>query len=176
MIGTSEWAAKFLKRHPILLDELLDNRNLNIFPDWSVFAQDCRRQMETIAGNTERQLDLLRELHHVQLFRLLAQDLEGKLSVEVLAEYLSVLADILVDTTIHSVWQTFSNHHHEVPKFAVIAYGKLSGKELSYASDLDVVFCMKMMIRGCTSNVCKVGAAFYYLDDESYFRWHSVRY
>ena len=140
MIGTSEWAAKFLTRHPILLDELLDNRNLNTVPDWPVFAQECQRQMDAVAGDTERQLDLLRELHHVQLFRLLAQDLEGKLSVETLADYLSLLADILVDTTIQSVWKTFPNRHREVPKFAVIAYGKLGGKELSYASDLDIVF------------------------------------
>src|SRR5439155_26215216 len=109
-------------------------------PDWRVFAQECRRQMDAIAGDTERQLDLLRELHHAQLFRLLAQDLEGKFSVEALADYLSLLADILVDTTIQSVWQTFPKRHREVPKFAVIAYGKLGGKELGYASDLDVVF------------------------------------
>ena len=30
--------------------------------------------------------------------------------------------------------------HREVPQFAVIAYGKLGGKELGYGSDLDVVF------------------------------------
>ncbi|MDY7547396.1 bifunctional [glutamate--ammonia ligase]-adenylyl-L-tyrosine phosphorylase/[glutamate--ammonia-ligase] adenylyltransferase [Glaciimonas sp. CA11.2] len=140
MIGASDWAAKFLTLHPILLDELLDDRSLHDDPDWPQFAQDCRRQMDAVAGDTERQLDLLRELHHAQLFRLLAQDLEGKLSVEVLSDYLSLLADILVDTTIQSVWKTFPNRHREVPKFAVIAYGKLGGKELSYASDLDVVF------------------------------------
>jgi glutamate-ammonia-ligase adenylyltransferase len=32
------------------------------------------------------------------------------------------------------------NRHREVPHFAVIAYGKLGGKELGYASDLDVIF------------------------------------
>ncbi|KAF3998453.1 bifunctional [glutamate--ammonia ligase]-adenylyl-L-tyrosine phosphorylase/[glutamate--ammonia-ligase] adenylyltransferase [Glaciimonas immobilis] len=140
MIGASDWAAKFLTLHPILLDELLDNRSLNTDLDWPQFAQDCRRQMDAVAGDTERQLDLLRELHHAQLFRLLAQDLEGKLSVEVLSDHLSLLADIMVDTTIQSVWMSFPNRHREVPKFAVIAYGKLGGKELSYASDLDVVF------------------------------------
>jgi glutamate-ammonia-ligase adenylyltransferase len=30
--------------------------------------------------------------------------------------------------------------HREVPRFAVIGYGKLGGKELGYASDLDLVF------------------------------------
>jgi glutamate-ammonia-ligase adenylyltransferase len=30
--------------------------------------------------------------------------------------------------------------HREAPAFAVIGYGKLGGKELGYASDLDIIF------------------------------------
>jgi glutamate-ammonia-ligase adenylyltransferase len=33
-----------------------------------------------------------------------------------------------------------AKRHLEVPKFAVIAYGKLGGKELGYVSDLDLIF------------------------------------
>jgi glutamate-ammonia-ligase adenylyltransferase len=140
MMAASDWAAKYLAQHPILLDELLDDRNLKAPPDWPAFAQDCQRQLDTVPGDTERQMDILREVHHAQLFRLLAQDLEGDLSVEHLADHLSALADILVAATIQAVWQTVSNRHREVPQFTVIAYGKLGGKELGYVSDLDVVF------------------------------------
>jgi glutamate-ammonia-ligase adenylyltransferase len=140
MMAASDWAAKYLAQHPILLDELLDDRNLKAPPDWPAFAQDCQRQLDTVPGDTERQMDILREVHHAQLFRLLAQDLEGDLSVEHLADHLSALADILVAATIQAVWQTVANRHREVPQFTVIAYGKLGGKELGYVSDLDVVF------------------------------------
>jgi len=140
MIAASDWAAKYLTQHPLLLDELLDDRNLKAPPDWPAFAQDCQRQLDTAPGDTERQMDILREMHHAQLFRLLAQDLEGDLSVEHLADHLSALADILVAATIQAVWQTVANRHREVPQFTVIAYGKLGGKELGYVSDLDVVF------------------------------------
>ena len=140
MIGASGWAATYLTRHPLLLDELLDDRNLKAGSDWSSFADNCRRQLATAQGDTERQLDILRELHHAEQFRLLAQDLEGELSVEKLADELSALADVLVQVTIEAVWQTIAQRHREVPQFAVIAYGKLGGKELGYASDLDVVF------------------------------------
>jgi glutamate-ammonia-ligase adenylyltransferase len=71
---------------------------------------------------------------------LLAQDLEGMLSVEKLADQLSQLADIMVDATLTAVWKTISKRHRETPLFSVVAYGKLGGKELGYASDLDVVF------------------------------------
>jgi glutamate-ammonia-ligase adenylyltransferase len=140
MMSASDWAAKYLTRHPILLDELLDEKHLNAAPDWPAFQQDCDRQLQAAAGDTERQMDILREMHHAQLFRLLAQDLEGKLTVERLADHLSALADVLVAVTVQAAWLTIANRHCEVPKFAVIAYGKLGGKELGYASDLDVIF------------------------------------
>ncbi len=140
MMNASDWAAKYLTRHPLLLDELLDTHSLEAEPDWSAFAIECRRQLDAIPGDTERQMDMLRELHHAQLLRLLAQDLEGQLTVERLADHLSALADVLVGATLHAVWQTLPNRHREVPRFGVIAYGKLGGKELGYASDLDVVF------------------------------------
>jgi glutamate-ammonia-ligase adenylyltransferase len=140
MMSASDWAAKYLTKHPILLDELLDDRTLKAAPDWSLFAQECQQQLDAVKGDTERQMDVLRELHHAQQLRLLAQDLEGDLSVERLADHLTSLADVLIAATVQAVWQTIANRHREVPQFSVIAYGKLGGKELGYASDLDVIF------------------------------------
>lgn len=140
MMSASDWAAKYLTQHPLLLDELLDDRSLKAEPDWDAFAEDCRTQLAAATGDTERQMDVLRELHHAQLLCLLAQDLEGELSVERLADHLSRLADILIAATMQAAWETIANRHRAVPLFAVIAYGKLGGKELGYASDLDVIF------------------------------------
>ncbi len=140
MMHASDWAAKYLTRHPLLLDELLDDRTLKAAPDWPAFANELQRQMDAAPGDTELQMDTLREMHHAQLMRLLAQDLEGDLTVERLADHLSTLADILVGATVQAVWKTIAGRHCETPKFSVIAYGKLGGKELGYASDLDVIF------------------------------------
>ncbi len=140
MMHSSEWAARYLIRHPILLDELLDVATLHQAPDWHAFAADLNQQLQLQADDTERQLDTLRELHHAQLFRLLAQDLEGMQTVETLADQLSQLADIIVAATVNAVWKTITQRHRETPLFSVVAYGKLGGKELGYASDLDVVF------------------------------------
>ncbi|HEY0846063.1 MAG TPA: bifunctional [glutamate--ammonia ligase]-adenylyl-L-tyrosine phosphorylase/[glutamate--ammonia-ligase] adenylyltransferase [Noviherbaspirillum sp.] len=140
MMSASDWAAKYLTRHPILLDELLEDRTLKAAPDWPAFALEVQRQLDAVQGDTEQQMNVLRDLHHAQLFRLLAQDLEGALTVERLADHLSALADILVGATVNAAWQTIPNRHRETPRFAVIAYGKLGGKELGYASDLDVIF------------------------------------
>ncbi len=140
MMAASDWAARYLIRHPVLMDELLDDASLNAEPDWRAFSIECEQRLADFNGDTERQMDVLRELHHSQLFRLLAQDLGGLLTVERLADHLSALADVLVGATLTAVWRTLPNRHRETPAFAVIAYGKLGGKELGYASDLDVIF------------------------------------
>jgi glutamate-ammonia-ligase adenylyltransferase len=140
MVHASGWAAQFLSQHPILLDELLDDRVRNAVFDPVALAADLEVQLASAPGDTERQMDILREIHHAQLFHLLAQDLAGDLTVEKLADYLSALADTIVAAAIKAVWQTVATRHREVPQFAVIAYGKLGGKELGYVSDLDVIF------------------------------------
>ncbi|HWH75192.1 MAG TPA: glutamine-synthetase adenylyltransferase, partial [Methylibium sp.] len=50
------------------------------------------------------------------------------------------LADATLDCTIRWAWQHLKQRHREQPRLAVVAYGKLGGKELGYGSDLDVVF------------------------------------
>ena len=140
MVHASGWAAQFLSLHPNLLDELLDDRVRNAVFDPDSLAQDLALQLAAAPGDTERQMDILREIHHAQLFHLLAQDLAGDLTVEKLADHLSALADKIVDAAIKAIWQTIATRHRDVPQFAVIAYGKLGGKELGYVSDLDVIF------------------------------------
>jgi glutamate-ammonia-ligase adenylyltransferase len=85
-------------------------------------------------------MDVLREAHHAQVFRLLAQDLAGQLTVEVLADHLSALADLMLVITLELCWAQLRSRHRDAPRFAIVAYGKLGGKELGYASDLDIIF------------------------------------
>jgi glutamate-ammonia-ligase adenylyltransferase len=160
MMHASGWAAQFLAQHPILLDELLDDRNRGNRPDPRALLADLQAQLAGAPGDTERQIDLLREFHHVQLFRLLAQDLAGDLTVETLADDLSALADLIVAATITAVWQTVATRHTEVPKFAVIAYGKLGGKELGYVSDLDLIFLFDDEDQNAPGNYAKLAQRF----------------
>ena len=140
LVSSSSWAASYLQRHPILLDELLDPRLLDAVPDWTAFRAHLATRLAALEPDTEQQMDTLREVHHAQVFRLLTQDVAGLLTVEKLADHLSELADILLDAAISGAWKKISRRHSEAPRFAVISYGKLGGKELGYASDLDLVF------------------------------------
>jgi glutamate-ammonia-ligase adenylyltransferase len=140
MICASHWAADYLNRYPLLLDELLDPRLYEIATNWAGFRDELRRNLADHAGDTEREMDILREVHHAQVFRLLAQDLSGLQTIERLSDHLTELADTIVQETLPLCWGTIKKRHCETPKFAVIGYGKMGGKELGYASDLDVVY------------------------------------
>ncbi len=143
LLGKAKWAADYLNHHPILLDELLDGQLFEP-ADYASWEAALR---EALAGarldgepDIELQMDLMREAHHAQLFRLLAQDLEGLHSVERISDHLSELADRVLAITLDLVWPLIRKRHRDTPRFAVIAYGRLGGKELGYASDLDLVY------------------------------------
>jgi glutamate-ammonia-ligase adenylyltransferase len=140
LMGASPWVAQYLTQYPILLDELLDARTLHTPPDWPALAALLSAALKDTEGDTERQMDVLRHFKHAQTLRLIAQDLAGALPLETLSDHLSDLACVVLAETVHLAWQGVRLRHCPVPAFAVIGYGKLGGKELGYASDLDLVF------------------------------------
>ncbi|MBX3666130.1 MAG: bifunctional [glutamate--ammonia ligase]-adenylyl-L-tyrosine phosphorylase/[glutamate--ammonia-ligase] adenylyltransferase, partial [Burkholderiales bacterium] len=60
LMSASPWVAQYITRHPILLDELLDARTLLAAPDWETLRAALRGELDSAAGDTERQMDLLR--------------------------------------------------------------------------------------------------------------------
>ena len=124
----------------MLLDELLDQRLLETATDFDAYQEELDRALAEANDDMEVEMNILREMHHAQLFRLLIQDLAGLHSLERISDFLSELADIIVDRTITLVWRKLTKRHTDTPHFAVIGYGKLGGKELGYGSDLDIVY------------------------------------
>ncbi len=140
LFSASPWAAQLVTRQPQLLDELIDPRQLFATPDWDMLANRLSQAMDEEAGDMEAQMDRLRRFKQVQTLHLLAQDVAGRLKLETLSDHLAALADLLLNETLKRAWATLPKRHLEAPRFAVIGYGKLGGKELGYASDLDLVF------------------------------------
>ena len=140
LMGASAWAADYLTRRPGLLDELLDARVLLAEPDWAAWRSELDRLLAPQANDAEAAMDTLRHFQHAHVFRLLAQDLAGQMSVERLADHLSALADTILDATLRCCWRQLQGPDAPPPRFAIAGYGKLGGKELGYVSDLDLVF------------------------------------
>ncbi|HRH88949.1 MAG TPA: bifunctional [glutamate--ammonia ligase]-adenylyl-L-tyrosine phosphorylase/[glutamate--ammonia-ligase] adenylyltransferase, partial [Rubrivivax sp.] len=144
LLGMARWPMQYLMRHPGVIDELADERLQHGRFDAAGCLADLQSRHAAWArsgqANEEWLLDTLRHAHHAELFRTLVRDVERELTVEQVADDLSALADAIVGTTLRWAWSLLRQHHRDAPRFAVIAYGKLGGKELGYGSDLDLVF------------------------------------
>jgi len=138
--SASEWAADYLVRHPFLLDDLLDAREIYRAPDWPLLENLLQEQLADCTDDIERAMDVLRQFHHSRTFHLLAMDLQGLLPLETLSDHLSDLADLILKNVLQLCWHEMRNKHLTEPMFSIIAYGKLGGRELGYESDLDLIF------------------------------------
>ncbi|MHB1075184.1 bifunctional [glutamate--ammonia ligase]-adenylyl-L-tyrosine phosphorylase/[glutamate--ammonia-ligase] adenylyltransferase [Thiobacillus sp.] len=140
LLAASPWAAQMITRQPQLLDELIAPQHLMSTPDWTQLAAQLHEELDAHPGDTEAQMDALRRFKQVQTLHLLAQDVAGRLTLEALSDHLSYLADTLLNETLARCWAGLKTRHRDTPRFAIVGYGKLGGKELGYASDLDLVF------------------------------------
>jgi len=148
MMAASAWAAHYLTQHPLLLDGLIDSSALLEPLDLAQISRQLHRDLDACLlpdgqADVERQMDLMRDVQRQTSFQLLAQDISGRLTVENLGDQLSALADTLLAESLHRVWRQVrrgSLAQDDAPRFAIISYGKLGGKELGYDSDLDLVF------------------------------------
>ncbi len=144
LLGMARWSTQYLMRHPGVIDELADDRLLHQKFDPAAFSAELdgrlaawRRSGE---ADEEMLLDTLRHAHHAEIFRILVRDVENELTVEQVADELSALADAVLDTAVRWAWGLLKQRHRASPGLALIAYGKLGGKELGYGGDLDLVF------------------------------------
>jgi [glutamine synthetase] adenylyltransferase / [glutamine synthetase]-adenylyl-L-tyrosine phosphorylase len=144
LLGAARWPARYLQLHPGVIDELAVDTMVHerFAADEFETELEHRRLALRAAGedDDEALLNLLRRAHHAEVFRTLARDLEGTITVEQVADDLSALADAVLRVTTRWCWDRLKKKHRPDPQLAIIAYGKLGGKELGYGSDLDLVF------------------------------------
>ncbi|HYF20994.1 MAG TPA: bifunctional [glutamate--ammonia ligase]-adenylyl-L-tyrosine phosphorylase/[glutamate--ammonia-ligase] adenylyltransferase, partial [Ramlibacter sp.] len=144
LLGAARWPARYLLRHPGVIDELASEAMFSerfVAAEFEQDLEDRRRALRrTGEDDDEALLNLLRRAHHAEVFRTLARDVEGRLTVEQVADELSALADAVLRVTARWSWERLKGRHRDEPAFSIIGYGKLGGKELGYGSDLDIVF------------------------------------
>ena len=151
LCSASAWIADRLAQHPILLDQLLDARTLFAALDPGVLRAELNRAFEAVpAGDLERQMDALRQFKHAMVLRVAAADIAGAMPLMVVSDYLTWIAEVVLEKTLELAWAYMVARHGEPRcrdggrvrpvRFLVVGYGKLGGIELGYGSDLDLVF------------------------------------
>lgn len=146
----SSWIAQHLANYPILLDELIDPQHLYELPaltEYHAIIQEYLLRIPEQEDDLEAQMNALRQARQSCQLKIAAADISGALPLMKVSDHLSYLAEAIIAAVVHLAWQQLTARHGCPPGcsaekmgFAVIAYGKLGGLELSYSSDLDLVF------------------------------------
>jgi len=151
LCAASEWIARYLSQHPILLDELMDAASLYAPLTREALAGELQSRLARLpVDDLEAQMEALREFRHGQVLRVAAADIGPGLTPEEVGRHLGYIAEVVVEQALalahgdlvarHGRPTLVQDGNITYPGFAVIAYGKLGSLELGYTSDLDMIF------------------------------------
>ncbi|WP_411368939.1 bifunctional [glutamate--ammonia ligase]-adenylyl-L-tyrosine phosphorylase/[glutamate--ammonia-ligase] adenylyltransferase [Pseudidiomarina salilacus] len=169
----SSWLAKHLANYPILLDELIDPRHLYELPEltaYPVIVNEYLLRIPEHEEDLEAQMNGLRQARQSCQLKIAAADISGALPLMKVSDHLSYLAEAIIGHVVRLAWQQLTHKYGAPPGrsledtgLAVIAYGKLGGLELSYSSDLDLVFVTDSDYQGETDGAKPIEVQQFYL-------------
>lgn len=97
--------------------------------------------------NQEDVLKALRRFKRRETLRIAYGDIVLNVPIGQITRQISYVADSAVEAALDFAWRKVAQRksmgngrHHQVPRFVVLALGKLGGLELNYSSDIDLVF------------------------------------
>ena len=139
--GASPRFAKRLGHSPRLLDAILDPGFLAEVPHRERLEGLLADQFSR-AASYERKLDVARRFAGEQMFRVAVQMLDGTAPALEAGRAFTDIAETVIGRLLPSVVEDFVQNAGGIEggAFAVIALGKLGGREMTASSDLDLVF------------------------------------
>jgi [glutamine synthetase] adenylyltransferase / [glutamine synthetase]-adenylyl-L-tyrosine phosphorylase len=140
VLGAAPRLGDMLARQPQIMDGLIDPRFFGAMPDRRELSG---RLSTTLADATsyEEFLDRLRLFGQESLFLIGTRILSGTVSATQASIAFADVAEGVVDTLDGLVAQQFAAHHGRIKgqETAVLAMGKLGSREMTAASDLDLI-------------------------------------
>ena len=141
ILGSAPRIAEHLSRSPDLLEGLISGELHERLPDRDELRDDLDGALAP-ATDDRAVLDGVRRWQHQREFQVGMQILRGDVAADKLSGALSDIADTAIATLLPQVQREFARRHGAVPgaSFAVLGLGKLGSREMTFDSDLDVVF------------------------------------
>jgi len=131
LLGSSRVVGEALRRHPEFVDTLDDDDELAVELTRGELVAEA---VDTLVwrGDDEQRREGLRRFKRRTLLRIATRDLLGYARLEATERELTALAEACLEAALAAL-------RPRLP-FAVIGMGRLGGGELSYPSDIDVMF------------------------------------
>jgi [glutamine synthetase] adenylyltransferase / [glutamine synthetase]-adenylyl-L-tyrosine phosphorylase len=139
-LGTAPRLADIVARHPQVMDALIDPAFFGALPDAAKLADEFARSAAQ-SRSYEDFLDRSRLFGQEHMFLIGARILSGTVSAEQAGAAYARLADVLIGAIHREVEASFAAVHGRLPQqqSAVLALGKLGGREMTAGSDLDLI-------------------------------------
>ena len=143
VMGASQPLADTLIQNPEFGSIILDPREAHRVPDRARILEEGERLLASSTGQRHA-FDRLRYLKQRHLLPIALSDLSDSWPQETVWRALSDLADCLIQLTLQATWSAFavSKNLPAEPQIAVVAFGKLGGRELNYSSDVDLAYVL----------------------------------
>ena len=151
LCGTSDFLARQVASHPLLLDELLDPRMFSTAPTRDDFVRDLNQRLSGAGlDDSEQRFEALRNFQQAAVFRVAVADMSGALPLMKVSDRLTEIAELVLSESIaiaiaelkprYGTPMCVADGNRRPAGFAIAGYGKLGGLELGYGSDLDIVY------------------------------------
>ncbi|HEY6942818.1 bifunctional [glutamate--ammonia ligase]-adenylyl-L-tyrosine phosphorylase/[glutamate--ammonia-ligase] adenylyltransferase, partial [Dokdonella sp.] len=148
VFAASAFLAERVIAHPLLLDDLFDDRIDGDAPDATVIRDELARRLGMIAeADPEAEIEAIQEQRQSALFRIGLAFLGGRLDARSAATALADVAEAVVGAVLRVAERDMQAAHGRIGGAAgdgsgliVVAYGSFGGRELGFGSDLDLVF------------------------------------
>jgi glutamate-ammonia-ligase adenylyltransferase len=163
MLSASPWIAKELAHYPVLLDTFLQQRYHHL-PDKRELRDILRQQLLRVEPNDEEKLlSVVRLFKKNQILAVAASDILAARPIMKVSDSLTYIAAVVLEAVLERAFaEIVRRYGYPIGQdgdpvteadcgFAIIGYGKLGGLELSYSSDLDLVFLHKIKEQGMTT-------------------------
>lgn len=142
LFSTSGYLSGFLIRHPEYLDALTLR---DVRTEYGSKEDMLEQLLETLKAEKdyESKLDALRNFRHAETLKICLRDLNGEVDPIYVGTYLSMTAEAVLEAGLKLAWDELPRSVKKKvksPKMMVLGLGKLGGGEMSYNSDLDIMF------------------------------------
>ncbi len=140
VLGTAPRLADTLARHPQVMDALVDPSFFGVLPD----DAELQRRLDAALAQSRYDEDLLERIRMFGLeymFLIGVRILSGTLTARLAGEAFARLADAVIRAVHRAVTDNFAATygHMKAEETAVLAMGKLGGREMTATSDLDLI-------------------------------------
>ena len=170
LCSASPWISEQMVRYPVLLDELLDTNRLYQTPDRNRLRNELRQQVSRLAeDDLEGHMEPLRYFKAAQVLKVAACEVSELLPLMHVSDNLTFIAEVILEHVFNVAWSDmvakYGRPQHlegTQTRFAVVGYGKMGGIELSYSSDLDLVFIYDMPANCSTDGERSIDGTVFY--------------